>query len=71
LAPANFFLILLILFWNQFFNQDSFGREINQEAINLSLVYSSNWFFIQNLSYFGNLLNLTPLLHLWSLAIEE
>jgi len=39
--------------------------------VNSTLFYVANWHFIANSSYFANDETVSPLLHMWSLAVEE
>jgi hypothetical protein len=47
LAPANLFLIFCIIVWNQRYSTDQEDVvEKNQKAVESSLLYYANWFFI-------------------------
>lgn len=45
---------------------DGFARSVYS-----AVGFVSNWYFLQSVSYFGGPGEQTPLLHLWSLSIEE
>src|SRR5262245_63618849 len=44
-------------------------------SLGVSAAYSaaslSNWYFLQNTGYFDRVADMLPLLHMWSLSVEE
>jgi peptidoglycan/LPS O-acetylase OafA/YrhL len=69
LAPAAFIVALTASFWfsSRFYVQEyeDFGR-----SLIAFLALSSNWFFLYDVNYFSPASDV-PLLHTWSLGIEE
>ncbi|MFD2830913.1 acyltransferase family protein [Corticicoccus populi] len=69
LIPAAFFMITAVLTYTLFFEIEMIQR-MKQDAV-AAFFYVSNWWYIfQDVSYFDSAES-QPLLHLWSLAIEE
>lgn len=69
LIPAVFFMVITVLTYTLFFETEMIQR-MKQDAI-AAFFYVSNWWYIfQDVSYFDSAES-QPLLHLWSLAIEE
>lgn len=69
LIPAVFFMLTVVLTYALFFETEMIQR-VKEDAI-AAFVYVSNWWYIfQDVSYFDSAES-QPLLHLWSLAIEE
>lgn len=70
ILPALYFVILVTLpFAFQFMLRDeliSYGR-----AILSVIVFASNFYFWQNTNYFSRVAEENPMLHTWSLAVEE
>ena len=71
LSPANLLLVLFIIFWNQRLNSQQDLKTPVQNSVRSTLLYSANWFFIEDSQYFGLTYYVNPLLHMWSLALEE
>tara|TARA_R110001606_G_scaffold389553_1_gene555750 strand:+ start:6722 stop:8737 length:2016 start_codon:yes stop_codon:yes gene_type:complete len=70
LIPSLSLVILTsIVFFSFFFTTPDFIKLINS-GISSSL-YVSNWYFLNNTGYFDSSSYLKPLLHTWSLSIEE
>ncbi|HXA31798.1 MAG TPA: acyltransferase family protein [Acidimicrobiales bacterium] len=71
LLPALFVLLLGIAAYAHFFAGTIDVASLRQDAIS-TLLYFSNWHFIfSNQGYFAQAAAPSPLLHTWSLAIEE
>lgn len=69
LIPAVFFMLTVVLTYVLLFEIEMIER-VKQDAV-AAFFYVSNWWYIfQDVSYFDSAES-QPLLHLWSLAIEE
>lgn len=69
LIPAFAFLLIVVLTYTLLF-EITMIQSIKQDVI-AALFYISNWWYIfQDVSYFESL-EMMPLKHLWSLAVEE
>jgi peptidoglycan/LPS O-acetylase OafA/YrhL len=71
LLPALFVLLLGIAAYAHFFASTVDVASVRQDGLS-TLLYFSNWHFIfSNQGYFAQAAAPSPLLHTWSLAIEE
>nr|WP_157551489.1 acyltransferase family protein [Kineosphaera limosa] len=70
LLPAALLVILTVLLWALFLAPPTQRGSIGLDAL-WSLLYVANWRFIATSSYFGSDGTLSPLQHLWTLAVEE
>lgn len=70
ILPAGLFLVLVVLFAGWFillpFDFIALGKSVLSQS-----VFSSNIYFWRATDYFGSLAQEQPLLHTWSLAVEE
>tara|TARA_A100001015_G_scaffold184598_1_gene205396 strand:- start:848 stop:2884 length:2037 start_codon:yes stop_codon:yes gene_type:complete len=70
ILPALFFIVFLTLIFGIYLipehELESFGKQIFSV-----LIFLSNFFFWKNTGYFSPSSELQPLLHTWSLAVEE
>ncbi|HWQ77888.1 MAG TPA: acyltransferase family protein, partial [Anaerovoracaceae bacterium] len=70
LLPALFTMLAGVTFWVAFYAPERLAA-LKQEAL-AAVFYSSNWYLIfHQVSYFERFGPLSPLGHLWSLAVEE
>ncbi|RYY87267.1 MAG: acyltransferase [Chitinophagaceae bacterium] len=69
LPPLLPVLLVSILFSFATLDAESFGGFTR--SLYSAVGFVSNWYFLQSVSYFGGPGEQTPLLHLWSLSIEE
>ncbi|MEH7247962.1 acyltransferase family protein [Neobacillus niacini] len=70
LAPALLLMILLVTVWVTLTNHPSFEK-LRADFLP-SLFYVTNWWYIfREVSYFDSFGSVSPLTHIWSLAIEE
>ncbi|WP_397536328.1 acyltransferase family protein [Rummeliibacillus pycnus] len=70
LIPALIIMLILVGFWITLF-QRSFLVGLRSEIL-AAIFYVSNWFYVlQDHSYFTKFSPPSPLLHMWSLAVEE
>lgn len=70
LYPAMLTVLLLYLVAGYFFLLPDIYKELALESL-LSQLYVVNFYFWQNINYFGLQSDSVPLLHTWSLAVEE
>ncbi|MES2706561.1 MAG: acyltransferase family protein [Verrucomicrobiota bacterium] len=70
LFPAAFAVVITVLLTGYFLLLPSDWRELLDSAI-ANAVFGSNVFFWRNIDYFSSSAELKPLLHTWSLAVEE
>lgn len=71
LLPALFLVILAISLYIVFFAEPAKQSQVRGDALS-ALFYVSNWRFVAvGQSYFDQFSSPSPLLHTWSLAIEE
>jgi len=70
LMPAAILVILVVLVWTVS-SAPSFRRPSLAADAFWTSVYAANWHFISSASYFAYDGITSPLLHMWSLAIEE
>jgi peptidoglycan/LPS O-acetylase OafA/YrhL len=71
LLPAAVLTLVVTLAWYQ---AVASPLEVRQQggAFTSAMVYVSNWWFIgRGLDYFGSEMSVSPVLHFWSLSIEE
>ncbi|HEY9280780.1 MAG TPA: acyltransferase family protein [Eoetvoesiella sp.] len=68
--PALFFMILVCFVFAWLWMMPSDLKQFSQSVI-AATSFSSNFFFWQHSGYFDMAAELNPLLHTWSLAIEE
>ncbi|AWB44044.1 acetyltransferase [Paenibacillus sp. CAA11] len=70
LLPAMLSMLLVVIFWAALFGRDHLSAM--RGDVPAALLYISNWWFIfHKVSYFDSFGPLSPLGHLWSLAVEE
>jgi len=70
LLPAALFMVITVIGYATL--QSSLPGKISLVSdVNATLAYVANWHFISNSSYFANDDTVSPLLHMWSLAVEE
>ncbi len=70
LLPALFFAIALTLVGGLFTLTAEDYAEMLQSAV-ATIFFASNIFFLQRIDYFSQAAEFMPLLHTWSLAVEE
>lgn len=70
LAPVLFAVLLMAMVGGAFIYLPSQLTELSKQVVATQL-YSSNLYFWQNINYFGLHADSVPLLHTWSLAVEE
>jgi peptidoglycan/LPS O-acetylase OafA/YrhL len=70
LLPALFFIVLLTLFFSLMYLSPHALKDLGQSIFAVSLFLSNVFFFIE-VDYFANTAKLAPLLHTWSLGVEE
>ena len=70
LLPASIFMSLVTLLVFAFIYPPNLFQVLAESAVS-SLLFSSNLYFWQTSSYFNPSLELQPLLHTWSLSVEE
>ncbi|QHJ11395.1 O-acetyltransferase OatA [Paraglaciecola mesophila] len=70
LLPASIFMTLVTLLAFAFVYPPNLFQVLAKSAM-ASLLFSSNFYFWQTSSYFSPNLELQPLLHTWSLSVEE
>lgn len=70
LLPALFAILFACLPWT-FLIYDTFDRQEFMDSSIAVLCYISNFYFYSKTGYFSREAILTPLLHTWSLAVEE
>nr|WP_263326857.1 acyltransferase family protein [Neobacillus sp. Marseille-Q6967] len=70
LAPALLFMLFLVTAWVTFTDHPAFEKL--QDELIPSIFYMMNWYYIfHEYSYFDSFGPVSPLTHIWSLAIEE
>lgn len=70
LLPAALLLFLVVAAWALLF-APSFRRPAIGADLLWCILYVGNWHFVATASYFTNDGTVSPLLHLWSLGVEE
>lgn len=70
ILPPFYFMVLLTVISSFFIFLPSDINQLLKSAIS-TLIFSSNYFFSSGLDYFSSNANEQPLLHTWSLAVEE
>jgi len=70
LAPS-FFVVLAFICTAGFFLEGAEGLVSLAKTLASSLAFTSNWFFLNQASYFDPALETNALLHTWSLSVEE
>ena len=70
LLPASMAVIVAVLAWAVFFAPPYRRADIGADGF-WSLLYVGNWRFIASSGYFNSDGSVSPLQHLWSLAVEE
>lgn len=70
LAPALVLMLSTMIVWGAFFAPVTSRDELRGD-ITGTLMYAANWHFIASSSYFNARGEPSPLLHMWSLALEE
>lgn len=70
IIPALFFMIMVITFISYFVMSPSDLKNFYKSSLSNTL-FLSNFFFWKNINYFSNPTELIPLIHLWSISIEE
>ena len=72
IVPGLFFMVIVVsLFYLLFASPSIQESELLGEAIISSVAFSSNLYFAHTSGYFANSSELLPLLHTWSLSVEE
>lgn len=70
ILPAMYLVIVAVLIYGWFYSAptdyESIGRAVRQQVF-----FASNIFFYESVDYFSEGLAYQPLLHMWSLAVEE
>jgi peptidoglycan/LPS O-acetylase OafA/YrhL len=70
LAPS-FFIVMAFVFGAGYLLESASGLVNLAKAFTAALAFVSNWFFVGQSGYFDQPLETNPLLHTWSLSIEE
>ncbi|MBU3691136.1 MAG: acyltransferase family protein [Solirubrobacterales bacterium] len=70
LLPALFLMLIVVLAWVWIADPERLDQ-LRGEAISSSLFVSNWWMIFQDASYFERFGPVSPLSHLWSLAVEE
>ena len=70
LLPASIFMIIVTVFIFALFYPPELFQQVIHSAI-AALVFVANIFFWQSSGYFSSSMELQPLLHMWSLSVEE
>jgi peptidoglycan/LPS O-acetylase OafA/YrhL len=71
LVPALALMVVWVMVYGRWIDPSSADSGVRADAV-ASLLYVANWWqIVSDTSYFGLLASPTPLLHTWSLAIEE
>ena len=70
ILPALLFMILLVMFFGYFVFTKYYFQSLGEQAIAATLSYSNIYFYLTS-GYFDLDSNLKPLLHTWSLGVEE
>lgn len=70
ILPALFIVMLVCLPFAWFWLLPSDMKEFSRSLVAVS-VFASNFLFLRNSGYFDSAAELKPLLHTWSLAVEE
>jgi len=70
ILPALFFVVLISLVLGIFIIPESEISFFSKQALSV-VIFLSNFFFWKNTGYFSPNSDLQPLLHTWSLAVEE
>ncbi|MCT6516277.1 acyltransferase [Proteus vulgaris] len=70
ILPPFYFMILLTILLSFFIFLPSDINQLLKSAVS-TLIFSSNYFFSGGLDYFSSNADEQPLLHTWSLAVEE
>ena len=68
--PALFFMILCMLILSEFYLLPSEENNLTGSAVG-AILFSSNIYFFNIIDYFNSDAHTMPLLHTWSLAVEE
>ncbi len=70
LMPASLLVITSVMLWGLFVAEPYRRPSLGADAL-WSLLYVGNWRFISSSGYFADDGTSSPLLHVWSLAVEE
>lgn len=70
LMPASLLVIFTVVVWGIFVAEPYRRPALGADAL-WSLLYVGNWRFINSTGYFADDGTSSPLLHVWSLAVEE
>lgn len=70
LMPAAMLVLVVVLLWT-WLGADTFRRPGLGADVFFTSLYVANWHFIGSASYFSHDGTTSPLLHMWSLAVEE
>lgn len=70
ILPCLFLVITITIFCSYFFMTPSYYANFSISVIS-TIFFVSNFFFWEQINYFNDLAIITPLLHTWSLSIEE
>ncbi len=71
ILPALFAVLVACLVVGYFRLIPTHYEELGQSTLATLLFVSNIWFWVESLNYFGNTVALNPLLHTWSLSVEE
>lgn len=71
ILPAFIITILLVLIFSFFFTLDSGFKFIGYSVITSLLFFSNIFFWYKSIDYYGLDAEFNPLVHTWSLALEE
>lgn len=70
LLPAALLVVVAVCLWSLFAAPEFRRPDIGTDAL-WAVGYLANWRFIDSASYFSSDGSASPLLHMWSLAVEE
>lgn len=70
LAPAVFFMLGIVYLWLVLFDRPRLGTFQN-ELLSVIFYFNNWWLIFHKVSYFDSFGLLSPIRHLWSLAVEE
>lgn len=70
LMPAALLTTVSVLAWANWFIPLYRQPDIGKDAF-YTVFYLANWHFVDSVSYFSTDGNVSPLMHMWSLAVEE
>jgi len=70
ILPALFFITIITIFLSIFFYSPKDFKQLSLSVISVA-TFSSNIFFYKTINYFDNQIESKPLIHTWSLSVEE